>query len=249
MPWQAQCRPLDLFDVMRCTLREAFVYLGTIFMICTPCAQTQNVPTTSAKPWHSDREEQFAKQLQGIPDKGYAFDASHTYTLAELVNLAESHNPDTRVAWQTAKARAQSVGIAQSALFPTITAIALTRTLRQNDIYAGGFYRDTLGLFQPVLDVNYLIFDFGRRSGAIGIGLEIGPGLAGEKALGGLGFGVDQEDAALFAHAAGHQPFAAPDLDQVFRLIQPADETKSHGGRASSRALGRGMGHACRLLG
>lgn len=106
-------------------------------------------------------------QLKAIPEQAYTLDASHAYSLAELVNLAESHNPDTRVAWQDAKARAQSLGVAQSALFPTISAIALARTMRQNSLYAGGFYRDTIGLFQPTLDLNYLIFDFGRRSGTI----------------------------------------------------------------------------------
>ena len=127
----------------------------------------QDFPASSTRPWHSDREAQFAQGLQTLPDKGYALDANQSYTLAELVDLAESHNPETRVGWETAKARAQSVGIAKSALYPTMTAVALARTFRQNDIYAGGFYRDTVGLFQPVLDVNYLIFDFGRRGGAI----------------------------------------------------------------------------------
>jgi outer membrane protein len=39
--------------------------------------------------------------------------------------------------------------------------------VRQNVIYAGGFYRDTLGIFQPTLNLNYLIFDLGRRTGEI----------------------------------------------------------------------------------
>ena len=127
----------------------------------------QNVPSSPARPWQSDRESQFARQLKATPAPAYTLDANHTYTLAELVDLAESHNPDTRVAWQEAKARAQSLGVAESALFPTISAVALARTFRQNDIYAGGFYRDTVGLFQPTLNLNYLIFDFGRRSGTI----------------------------------------------------------------------------------
>jgi len=136
-------------------------------LVCSLAGDAQNVPSYSAKPWHSDREAQFAKELQDIPERGYALDANHTYTLAELVDLAESHNPDTRVAWQNAKARAQLMGVAKSALYPTITAVALARTVRQNSIYAGGFYRDTIGLFQSTLNLNYQIFDFGKRSGAI----------------------------------------------------------------------------------
>jgi outer membrane protein TolC len=146
-------------------IRAAAVLLAAFFFVCF--LNAQDVPSSSAKPWHSGREAQFTKQLQAVPEQAYALDASHIYTLAELVDLAESHNPDTRVAWQNAKALAQSVGVAQSALFPTIAAVALARTSRQNSLYAGGFYRDTIGLFQPALSLNYLIFDFGQRSGAI----------------------------------------------------------------------------------
>jgi outer membrane protein TolC len=138
-----------------------FLFIGSL------SANAQNVPSSAAKPWQSSREAQFARQLKANPEQAYALDANHTYSLAELVDLAESHNPDTRVAWQEAKARAQSVGVAESALFPTISAVALARTFRQNDVYAGGFYRDTVGLFQPTLNLNYLVFDFGRRSGTI----------------------------------------------------------------------------------
>jgi outer membrane protein len=145
-------------------------YLSVIFLICMlNDARAQDSPPTSAKPWRSDREAQFSKELQAIREQTYAMDSSHTYTLAELIDLAESHNPDTRVAWQNAKIQAQRLGVAQSALFPTITALALARTLRQNDVYAGGFYRDTVGLFQPALNLDYLIFDFGRRSGSIDV--------------------------------------------------------------------------------
>lgn len=33
-------------------------------------------------------------------------DAHHSYTLPELVDVAEQHNPETRVLWQQAKMRA-----------------------------------------------------------------------------------------------------------------------------------------------
>ena len=36
-----------------------------------------------------------------------------TYSLAELIDLAEAHNPETRVAWEGAKAEAAALGIAR----------------------------------------------------------------------------------------------------------------------------------------
>jgi outer membrane protein len=141
--------------------------LSLILLICNPRAFGQDVPRSSAKPWHSAHQTDFAQKLQNLHEQPYAMEATHTYTLAELVDLAETHNPDTRVAWESAKSRAAFLGIAKSSLFPTISAIALAHTSRQNTLYASGFYRDTLGLFQPALSLNYLILDFGGRSGAI----------------------------------------------------------------------------------
>jgi outer membrane protein len=145
------------------TIFAAVILLASIVHACG-----QDIPRSSARPWRSERQTEFARELQNLYSQPYSTDANHTYTLAELVDLAESHNPDTRLAWQTAKARAESLGIAKSAVFPTISAVALARTLRQNDIYADGFYRDTMGVFQPTLNLSYLIFDIGGRSGAIG---------------------------------------------------------------------------------
>src|SRR5436305_8917134 len=62
-----------------------------------------------------------------------------------------------------------------------------------------------------------------------------------------LGFGIQQEDPALLAHAAGDYPSAVADLQQVFRLVQAADEIQPHGRRAGRR-LGAGVRHAGRLL-
>jgi outer membrane protein len=130
-------------------------------------ASGQDIPRSSTRPWQSQHQSEFAQKLQNLREQPYAMDANHTYTLAELVDLAESHNPETRVAWQEAKTRAEFLGIAKSALFPTISAVALARTLRVNDITSDGLSRDTLGLFQPALNLSYLIFDVGGRSGAI----------------------------------------------------------------------------------
>ena len=53
------------------------------------------------------------------------------YSLDELIDLAEAHNPETRVAWENARAQAASIGIARSELFPTLSAVALAGVDRQ----------------------------------------------------------------------------------------------------------------------
>ena len=97
----------------------------------------------------------------------YDIDSAKTYTLAELIDLAQSHNPETRVAWEAAKARAASLGIARAALFPTMSAVVLAGTLRDAALIGQYFHRQTIGLFEPVLHVEYLVFDLGGRGGAI----------------------------------------------------------------------------------
>ena len=84
-----------------------------------------------------------------------------------MINLAELHNPDTRVAWQDAKIKLEEVGIAESALYPSVAAVAIASTWRNGPLIGTEFHRQTIGLFQPTLNLNYLIFDFGKRSDGI----------------------------------------------------------------------------------
>lgn len=42
-------------------------------------------------------------------DESYSIDLAKQYSLAELIDLAEEHNPETRAEWHRAKAAAASV--------------------------------------------------------------------------------------------------------------------------------------------
>jgi outer membrane protein TolC len=94
-------------------------------------------------------------------------DSSKAYSLAELIDLAEAHNPETRVAWEAAQAQAAALGIARSELFPTIAAVALAGVERDEAGLGARFYRQTSPAFQISLNLNYTIFDFGARRGRI----------------------------------------------------------------------------------
>jgi TolC family type I secretion outer membrane protein len=128
----------------------------------------QSAPASPDKAWSNPSAEQsLEKQFSALPDTKYSLDPNKAYTLAELIDLAEQHNPETRLAWQQAKARAAALGIARGALFPTIAAVAVGNTARAQILFNTAFIRQTYGSFQPQLHVEYLIFDFGGRSGAI----------------------------------------------------------------------------------
>jgi outer membrane protein TolC len=84
-----------------------------------------------------------------------------------LIDLAESHNPETRVGWENARAQAAALGLARSELYPTLSAVALSSVDRVEVGFGSQFYRQTLPVFQVSLDLNYTIFDFGARRGRI----------------------------------------------------------------------------------
>lgn len=123
---------------------------------------TQDVSRSSDRPWE-------AKVLPAAPPRraGLTIEATRRYTLAELVDLGEEHNPETRVAWQRAKALAGSLGIARSALFPTLAGVVLGQSIQQGVLFGAKFYQQDLGIFEPALRLDYTVFDFGSRQEAV----------------------------------------------------------------------------------
>jgi outer membrane protein TolC len=107
------------------------------------------------------------RSLAAKPHEIVNLDPGKIYTLAELIDLAEQHNPETRVAWEDAKSKAAALGIARSALYPTMSAVALAISLRQAALIGEFFHRQTEAFFEPLLQVEYLVFDIGGRSGEI----------------------------------------------------------------------------------
>ncbi len=94
-------------------------------------------------------------------------DRDRVYTLSDLIDIAETRNPATRVAWASAKQRAASVGVARSELMPTVIGAALTRTLQEPLLLYDHFQLQDIGLVKTVLRMNYTLFDFGARRSEI----------------------------------------------------------------------------------
>ena len=117
--------------------------------------------------WHGPGEKTIEAEVKRLGKPEISIDAARTYTLAELVDLAESHNPETRVAWERARAQAAALGVARSELYPTLAAAALSGVARSEAYLVDRFYRQTIGDFQVALNLNYTLFDFGARSGRI----------------------------------------------------------------------------------
>src|SRR5271170_3349815 len=121
----------------------------------------QQAPAAAERPWDGTPSKQFSVPPPPLPT--FVPDPLKNYTLAELVDIAEKNNPETRVAWENAKARAADLGISKASLYPTLAAVALADTNRSQLFFSPDYFRQTSGTFSPVLVVDYVIFDFGRR--------------------------------------------------------------------------------------
>jgi outer membrane protein TolC len=127
----------------------------------------QSPPASPDRPWHSTYERQMASDGKAPRQPEFPIDRDKPYSLAELIDLAEAHNPETRVAWETARAEAAALGIARSELYPTLSAVALAGVDREEIPLGTRFYRHTDPALQVSLDLTYTIFDFGARRGRI----------------------------------------------------------------------------------
>jgi outer membrane protein TolC len=141
--------------------------ISFVIMLASAPAFAQSPPASPDRPWHTSGELRIANDKKRVRQLGPPVDAERAYSLAELIDLAEAHNPETRVAWENARAQAAALGIARSELYPTLSAVALSGVDREEIPLGTRFYRHTDPAAQVALDLNYTILDFGARRGRI----------------------------------------------------------------------------------
>jgi outer membrane protein len=146
--------------------RRLHLVIGTLG-IFSHCLSSQTILMSPNLPWHSSQESSIRDEAKQVASEKVTVDAASTYSLAELIDLAESHNPETRVAWERARSLSDAFGIARSELYPTLVAAALSQTNRQQAFLNSSFYRQVVQSSDLAFDLNYTIFDFGGRSGRI----------------------------------------------------------------------------------
>ena len=95
-----------------------------------------------------------------------------TYSLAELIDLAELNNPSTRIAWNDARKAALAAGVAESAYLPKITAAAVggyqggsggTSTLLGQNFNTSSSGSAVI----TAVSLQWLLFDFGERQAVV----------------------------------------------------------------------------------
>src|SRR6266853_331782 len=130
----------------------------TVLLFLLPFAGrvfAQSAPPSPDRPAHFAGEGEVEDAAKPFLESRFSVEPDRTYTLAELVNLAEEHNPETRVAWESARAQMAALGVARSELYPTVAAVVLSQTDRSEVLFATQFDRQTVQSFCGVLDLNY----------------------------------------------------------------------------------------------
>src|SRR5499427_2207727 len=93
-----------------------------------------------------------------------AIQPGRVYDLSKLIDLAQLTNPETRAAWQATRTAAARLGIAEGAYLPTLSAIGMASYAHLPDYDKMGPFLVGTGVLEPLLRLDWLLLDFGRRS-------------------------------------------------------------------------------------
>ena len=100
------------------------------FMIIGIAFARDDAPPSPVRPWEPPPLPTYEGELRHYQpteaERRYlpAIDPRKTYNLAELIDIAQRSNPETRVAWERARQAAAAVGLTESAYYPYIVAAA-----------------------------------------------------------------------------------------------------------------------------
>jgi outer membrane protein len=149
-------------------------------------------PPSSERPWLPPNLRNYEGDLAayGSNEAGVSINPRKIYNLAELIDIAERNNPDTRVAWERARQAAAAVGLSESAYypflvasaaagydrafipFPTLTANPKHPSLNNVQITGGGSLVTEAQVYRGELSAKWLLLDFGERSAVVAAARE-----------------------------------------------------------------------------
>lgn len=160
-------------------------------------------------------------------------DAEKVYDLPDLVDLGLRANPDTRIAWEQARAAAARVGLADSAYFPVLAVAAEGGYARIEDRSSAGPVFSVGPSLTPILKLHWVLFDFGRRDADFDNAMQQlrGTNLLFNRKLQSVAFSVQQSFYAFDASRA--QVEAAKATLRSAIAVQEAADARLAGGLAT----------------
>jgi outer membrane protein TolC len=162
--------------------------LSSIFLGFLAWAGADDVPPSPQKAWYprnlGEYEAELAREARrnSAGASGIQADPNIVYDLPALIDIAERSNPQTRIAWESARQAASAVGLSQSAYFPYLVASAGAGyerafipfpTLKQGpgprevSIAGGGSLATDAAEVSGTIGMKWLLLDFGERKAGV----------------------------------------------------------------------------------
>jgi len=108
-------------------MRPASTFLLSLLLVgCSAVSPLRQAPQRSDKPWEASAVPALAADLakRTANDSRVKPDPSKTYTLPDLVDLAEARNRTTRTAWEAARGAAAGTGLSAAEFYPMLAVLA-----------------------------------------------------------------------------------------------------------------------------
>ncbi len=238
--------------VRTCCRVICFVLLGVGLVACTTSAM-KLAPATPTTPYIGEA----GQPAVNIQSDNYALvsdpsmpivvatpnlDRSKSYSLAELINIAQMANPATGAAWERARSAAAAAGVAEAAYLPVLSAdvlagYAITSNTAPGldtplfDIPSGTLTTSGLQAI-PSVAIQWLLFDFGARDAALAASQQL-------SFAANVGFsGVHQQ--LIFDVANAYYQYGASRAES--RINREALENSKIVLEAAEARLGQGIG-------
>jgi outer membrane protein len=174
-------------------------FLSLQLFIAIAAARARNdVPPASDRSWAPPGLSKYEAELatnrfNRTESVHVSINPRKVYNLADLIDIAERTNPETRVAWERARQAAAAVGLSESAYYPYLAASAaagydrafipfptlavnqkfLTNpSLNNVKITGGGSLTTEAQIYRGELSGKWLLLDFGERSDVVAAAKE-----------------------------------------------------------------------------
>src|SRR5438105_15515484 len=162
------------YEIREVLVKISFIGAMQLFATIGIALARDDPPPSSVRPWAPPALPKYEGELRHYKlteaERHYypAIDPRKTYNLAELIDIAQRTNPETRVAWERARQAAAAVGLVESEYYPVLALNASVGASRVSfpiprNLVPQGHFRVDSASFTPTLTLRWLLLDFGQR--------------------------------------------------------------------------------------
>ncbi len=151
-------------------------------------------PPNSERPWAPPNLPNYERELANYRSSEaqdgprVSINPRKVYGLAELIDIAQRNNPETRVAWERARQAAAAIGLSESAYYPYLAAsvaagydrafipfpslevspnFLANPSLNNVTVTGGGSLVTESRVYRAELNAKWLLLDFGERTAGV----------------------------------------------------------------------------------